>query len=316
MHEQSEHSNLIEANLTNDLAKNLEINLNNCSEKIPADSLAKSLAISQTHYENFPVASIILPKHLRRPIALIYAFARQADDFADEGNMPDDERLNHLNFFKEQLDLVKNKTQSQVELFNALSEMVRENNLPWQPFYDLLDAFSQDVTKSRYANFNEIKYYCRRSANPIGQLLLHLYKQATPLNLTYANHICTSLQLINFYQDIAIDFDDTHHKRRIYLCQDEMVRFNVTESQIANKQMEENWQQFMLFNINRAQDLLNAGKPLGRILPGRLGLEMRLIINGGQHILNRLRQVNGDIFTQRPVIKAWHWPIIFFKALF
>lgn len=278
-------------------------------------NLANSLAISQTHYENFPVASFILPKHLRRPIALIYAFARQADDFADEGNMPDAERLNNLNYFKSQLDLISTNTKSQLDLFNALGEMVREYKLPLQPFYDLLDAFSQDVTKARYANFSEIQDYCARSANPIGQLLLHLYKLATPQNLTYANHICTSLQLINFYQDIAIDFESTYHKRRIYLCQDEMLQFNVTEAQIASKHVDENWQRLMLFNINRAQNLLNAGKPLGQILPGRLGLEMRLIINGGEHILKKLRQVNGDIFNRRPVLKAWHWPMIGLKSM-
>ena len=279
-------------------------------------SLANSLAISQSHYENFPVASIILPKHLRRPIALIYAFARQADDFADEGNMPDLDRLNNLNHYKDQLDLINNNTQSQSEFFNALGKMVREFNLPLQLFYDLLTAFSQDVIKSRYADFNEIKDYCTRSANPIGQLLLHLYQLANPQNIIYANQICTSLQLINFYQDIAIDFDHTHHKRRIYLCQDEMTQFNVTEAQIANKLVNENWQRLMRFNIDRAQHLLNAGKPLGKILPGRLGLEMRLVINGGEHILKQLRNVNGDIFRRRPTIKAWHWPIIGLKSLF
>ncbi len=279
-------------------------------------SLTSILAISQTHYENFPVASIILPKHLRRPIALIYTFARLADDFADEGNLPDADRLNNLNHFKSQLDLISANAQSQSELFNALGEMVREFDLPLQPFYDLLSAFSQDVTKSRYASFSEIQDYCTRSANPIGQLLLHLYQLATPQNIIYANNICTSLQLINFYQDIAIDFDDTHHKRRIYLCQDEMARFNVTEAQIANKQVDKNWQQLMRFNINRAQNLLNSGKPLGRILPGRLGLEMRLIINGGEHILKSLQKVDGDIFKHRPVLKPWHWPIIGFKAFF
>ena len=278
-------------------------------------NLANILAISQTHYENFPVASFILPKHIRRPIALIYAFARQADDFADEGNMPDAERLNNLNYFKSQLDLISTNTKSQLDLFNALGEMVREYKLPLQPFYDLLDAFSQDVTKTRYAKFSEIQDYCARSANPIGQLLLHLYKLATPQNLIYANHICTSLQLINFYKDIAIDYEDTVHKRRIYLCQDEMAEFNVTETQITSKSVDENWRRLMLFNINRAQNLLNAGKPLGHILPGRLGLEMRLIINGGEHILKKLRHVNGDIFNHRPVLKAWNWPMIGLKSL-
>ncbi|MES2637156.1 MAG: squalene synthase HpnC [Pseudomonadota bacterium] len=279
------------------------------------NSLADSLLFSQTHYENFPVASHFLPKHLRNPIALIYTFARQADDFADEGNHRPATRLANLQGFKQQLDLIKSNSKTKSPFFTEFGDMVREYNLPLTPFYDLLDAFSQDVTKTRYANFFELLDYCRRSANPIGALLLHLFGKATPENLIYSNQVCTALQLINFYQDVAIDFENDFHRSRIYLCQDEMQEFGVTEAQIASQHVNKNWEKFMLFNIKRAQNMLNQGKPLEHILPGRIGLEMRMIIGGGDRILYKLKNVRGDVFKHRPQLKAWDWPLILLKAL-
>lgn len=278
-------------------------------------NLADSLALSQSHYENFPVASHFLPKHLRNPIALIYTFARQADDFADEGHHKPATRLANLQGFKEQLDLIKNNNKTKSPFFIEFGNMIHEHNLPLAPFYDLLEAFNQDVTKTRYANFFELLDYCRHSANPIGALLLHLFGKATPENLVYSNKVCTALQLINFYQDIVIDFENDFHRSRIYLCQDEMREYGITEAQIASHHVNKNWENFMLFNIERAQNMLNEGKPLERILPGRIGLEMRMIIGGGDRILYKLRNVRGDVFKHRPQLKAWDWPLILLKSL-
>jgi squalene synthase HpnC len=274
-----------------------------------------SLALSQQHYENFPVASIVLPKHLRDPIALIYTFARQADDFADEGLHKPAWRLAKLQGFKEELDLIQNNSRTKSPFFTELGNAIRSYELPLAPFYDLLDAFGQDVTKTRYANFFELLDYCRRSANPIGALLLHLFGKATPENLIYSNKICTALQLINFYQDVAIDFENEFHKSRIYLCQDEMKQFNVTEAQIASRHVNKHWEEFMLFNIERAEAMLLEGKPLGDVLPGRIGLEMRMIINGGERVIYKLKNVRGDIYKHRPTLQAWDWPVILLKAL-
>jgi len=273
-------------------------------------------ALAREHYENFPVGSFALPKRLRYPIALIYSFARQADDFADEGDHTPEVRLTLLNDFKEELNLIRDGVKSESHFFTEFGEMTQQYKLPLQPFYDLLSAFSQDVTKTHYANFDEVLDYCTRSADPIGVLLLHLFNKATPENIAYSNNICSALQLINFYQDVAIDFDTTFHKRRIYLCQDEMAKYNINEAQIAGKQINTAWEDFMLFNINRAEAMLAAGKPLGRVLPGRMGLEMRMIINGGDKIIYKLKKVRGDIFKHRPTLKAWDWPLIIFKALF
>ena len=274
-----------------------------------------SLALSQQHYENFPVASIVLPKHLREPIALIYTFARQADDFADEGQHKPDWRLASLQGFKDELDLIQKNVKTKSPFFTELGKMIRKYELPIAPFYDLLDAFSQDVTKERYANFFEVLDYSRRSANPIGTLLLHLFGKATPENIVYSNKICTALQLINFYQDVGIDFENEFHKSRVYLCQDEMKQFNVTEAQIASKHVNRHWENFMLFNIERAEAMLHEGKPLGNVLHGRIGLEMRLIISGGERVVYKLKNARGDIFRHRPTLQAWDWPVILLNAL-
>ncbi len=273
-------------------------------------------ALARQHYENFPVASVILPKHLRYPIALIYHFARCADDFADEGNYTPSQRLVLLQNYVNELDIIKANGTSDSAFFTEFAQMIHARKLPLAPFYDLLDAFKQDVTKTHYAHFDEVLDYCKRSANPIGTLLLHLFNKATPENLNYSDNVCSALQLINFYQDIAIDFGADFHQRRIYLCQDEMQQFGITEQHIADQSITPNWQQFMHFNVARAEAMLQAGKPLGKILPGRMGLEMRLIISGGETIIRKLKKVNGDIFHHRPTIKAWNWPFIIHKALF
>ncbi len=281
----------------------------------------QGLSLASSHYENFPVASIFLPRHLRVPVSLIYSFARQADDFADEGNLTIEARLGLLNAFRDELDLLHGYIKPQSHLFVALGAMISAEKLPYEPFYDLLDAFSQDVTKTRYANYDEVLDYCKRSANPIGRLLLHLYKQPNVENIKHSDNICTALQIINFLQDIAIDFKKNAGKQRIYLCQDEMAAFGITEYQIEDfvdniKTIDANWQQFMSFNLRRVNALLFAGKPLGRILTGRIGFEMRMIIAGGERIISKITAVNGDIFNHRPTLNYADWIFVFFKALF
>ena len=165
------------------------------------------------HYENFPVASVLLPGRLRRPVELIYAFARQADDFADEGDWPPAVRLANLASFGGQLDLIEQGATPDSPLFVDLAAIIDEFGLPIGLFRDLLSAFSQDVVKARYADFSEVMDYCRRSANPVGRLLLHLYRATDSRSLAWSDNICTSLQLINFWQDVQIDY----LKDRIYL---------------------------------------------------------------------------------------------------
>jgi phytoene synthase len=262
------------------------------------------------HYENFPVASILLPRRLRRAVEIIYHFARQADDFADEGNVPDAERLAHLNEFRSELKRIESGATPNTPLFRDLRDIIAAHALPLQPFYDLLDAFVQDVVKKRYANFEDLQDYCRRSANPVGRLLLHLYDEATPVNLAYSDAICTALQLINFWQDVAKDWQIG----RVYLPQDELAEFGVNEMHIARAQVDPQWQALMQFQVSRARTLMLSGKPLGSILGGRIGLEMRLIIAGGLRILDKLESAHYDMFTQRPVLKPRDWFIMLARS--
>lgn len=276
-----------------------------------SDIQSTSLRLATTHYENFPVASCLLPMRLRRPISMIYAFARQADDFADEGDLPPEQRLTLLDGFRKELDRIQAGLVPETAFFRALADTVFRHSLPLEPFYDLLDAFSQDVVKNRYANFGEVMQYCRRSANPIGRLLLHLYGEATPRNIGYSDAICSALQIINFLQDVAIDY----RKNRIYLPQDEMARYRVTEQQIARGDPGGMWWAFMQFEIERARKLLQAGAPLGRALKGRIGLEMRAIIAGGETILRKLHKAQGNMFAHRPVLQFTDWAYMLYRAM-
>lgn len=263
------------------------------------------------HYENFPVASILLPARLRQPVELIYRFARSADDFADEGTRPDHERLMLLASYGDELRMIERGERSRVPLFQELGPAIKQQQLPIQLFHDLLSAFAQDVTKKRYADYSDVLDYCRRSANPVGRLLLALYQAATPLNLRYSDNICSALQVINFLQDIRIDYATG----RIYMPQDELARFNVSEAAIAAGTVNAAWRSFMTFQINRARRLLLDGAPLGRVLPGRIGLEMRMIIAGGERILTKIAANGCDVFRRRPVLRMHDWPLMLLRTL-
>lgn len=258
------------------------------------------------HYENFPVASILMPKRLRKPVAAIYHFARAADDIADEGDLPDDERLRQLDEFRAELARIARNEAPLTPLFKNLAAEIRQHALPLQPFYDLLDAFSQDVVKKRYSDFDELLDYCRRSANPVGRLLLQLYGEATPQNIIYADAICTSLQLINFWQDVEKDYAIG----RIYLPLDDLAQYGVSEEQIAQGITDDAWRRLMQFQADRARAMMLSGAPLGSILTGRIGLEMRMVIAGGLRILSKLESVQFDMFRHRPVLRPFDWVIM------
>lgn len=270
-----------------------------------------SLNMAASHYENFPVASFLLPKSLREPVALIYAFARQADDFADEGDLHPEQRLSLLNAFKAEVDRIQKNSLPNTELFIALQAQIHQHKLPLEPFYDLLNAFSQDVTKTRYQDFGEVMSYCRQSANPVGRLMLALYKADSETNIGMADAICSALQLINFLQDIAIDIQ----KDRIYLPQNELQKYKITEDQIIRGDSTGTWSLMMEFQINRARKLLQAGAPLGLVLPGRIGLEMRMIIAGGERILKKLHQAHGNVFDYRPKLTKKDWLYMTYRAI-
>ena len=267
--------------------------------------------MSAGHYENFPVASVLLPAPLRYPVAVIYRFARAADDFADEGDLPAAERLAQLDDYRQELRRLESGAAPQLPLFAELGQIVSRYRLPLPLFHALLDAFSQDVVKGRYADFAELMDYCRRSADPVGRLLLHLFGAATEENLKHSDAICSSLQLVNFWQDVAIDW----RKNRVYLPQDELQRYGVSERQIEASDIAGKWKALMQFQGERARALMKSGAPLGRALPGRIGLEIRAIVEGGLRILEKIDKVEGDVYHHRPALKAWDWPLILARAL-
>jgi len=270
----------------------------------------QNLQLTQTHYENFPVASVILPRRLRQPIAMIYRFARTADDIADEGDFTPQQRLSQLQQLYTALAQIRANMPPESPMMQGLQDCIKQHQLDIQLFEDLLDAFSQDVRKSRYQDFAELMQYCRKSANPIGRLLLQLNQAESAHNIGLSDAICSALQLINFLQDIAQDYA----KGRVYLPQDELKKFNVTEQQIAQQDTGGAWALMMEFQINRARRLLQAGAPLGLVLKGRMGFELRMMIAGGERILKKLHQHRGDVFRHRSQLSLADWLIMLYRA--
>ena len=269
------------------------------------------------HYENFPVASLLLPRPLRPAVQAIYAFARSADDLADEGDALPPQRLAALHAYDDALQRLADGIPQDIapQLFANLADAIATWNLPMQPFHDLLSAFCQDVTTTRYADFPALSDYCSRSANPVGRLMLHLYCRPTctptPQNLRDADAICTALQLTNFLQDVGIDWQ----KGRIYLPLDDLARFGVEPAQIAAGRVDAGFRSLMAFEVERTRALMQSGAPLALRLPGRIGWELRLVVQGGLRILARIEHAGFDVFRQRPVLGPRDWLAIGGAAL-
>jgi squalene synthase HpnC len=267
--------------------------------------------MSIDHYENFPVASILLPARLRPAVEAIYRFARNADDLADEGDASDDQRLAALSAYEQALQRIENGQTAESPLFDALGKVIKDYALPLQPFRDLLSAFKQDVVTKRYPSFTELLDYCRRSANPVGTLMLHLYGAATPDNLRDSDAICSALQLINFWQDVAVDWQ----KARIYLPQDDMANFLVQEEHLALGRACGEFCDVMRFEVARARAMLQSGAPLALRLPGRVGWELRLVVQGGLRTLEKIEAVHYNVFKHRPTLQKGDWLRMLWRAI-
>ena len=263
------------------------------------------------HYENFPVASILLPKRLVPAVEAIYAFARSADDLADEGDALPAERLAALAAYEDALAAIGRGDTALDPMFSRLAGVIAQYQLPLKPFYDLLSAFKQDVGTSSYATFELLLDYCARSANPVGLLMLTLYRAADERNITESNAICSALQLINFLQDVAID----REKQRIYMPLDDLARFGVSAAQLDRADANQAFRDLMAFEVDRARALMLSGAPLARRLPGRIGWELRLVVQGGLRILESIEKVDFDVFRRRPKLKLRDWLAIMWRAL-
>ena len=268
--------------------------------------------MSVAHYENFPVASLMVPAALRPAVGAIYRFARNADDFADEGPLSPKARLAALDGYERALDAIEAGNPPAEPPFPELAAAVRRHGLPLQLFRDLLSAFRQDVVTTRYETFERVLDYCRRSANPVGRLMLTLYGADTPANGCWSDAICTALQLINFWQDVAADWQ----KGRVYLPGEDLARFGVTEAHIADARCDDAWRALMNFQSSRARALLESGRPLTRALPWRLRLEISGVLAGGHRILDGIDAAEGDVFRRRPKLSRTDWALVARDALF
>lgn len=260
-------------------------------------SLEYCRRLTYRHYENFPVASKLMPSELRQHICNIYAFARTADDFADEPGLEQEERMERLIDWGDMLEAAY-KGEAIHPIFVALEYTISYFNLPIQLFRDLLTAFKMDVVNNRYNNFDEVLHYCRHSANPVGRLILHLFNYINEDWFEWSDNICTGLQLANFWQDVSVDLK----KDRIYLPLDEMKSAGVTIQQLFDHQNSDALRGLMAFQVDRTQKIFDEGQLLCHAVPNRrLKYELKLTWLGGTTILQKIRENGYNAFT-RPTI--------------
>lgn len=267
---------------------------------------------SVDHYENFPVASWLVPSHLRPAVVALYRFARTADDIADEGNQSADERRQQL----ERLDrALCSHSADDPDVVLRLRPFIAAHALPVDQLRALLDAFSQDVQVSRYPSREALLDYCRRSANPIGRLLLRLFGADSDSNVRLSDHICSALQLINFLQDVSVDWQ----KGRVYLPQDRLKACGSSDRDIQQAAEGQPLSRALTHALAQehefAQQMLITGAPLIRGVPWRLSLELRAIIAGGQRVLNRIADADYDVFKKRPALGWFDAPALLALAI-
>ena len=267
-----------------------------------------------SHYENFPVASFLCPHALRPAVAAIYWFARTADDLADEGNALPVERLTDLAAYRADLSACAAgmPTSSRwAAVFTPLGSVIQQHALPVDLLTDLLSAFEQDVTKTRYATQAELMDYCRRSANPVGRLLLHLYKVTDAESLAQSDCICTALQLVNFWQDLGTDIP----RGRIYLPADGFTQHGVDEAELQRLDVNPATTALIADNVAWAQELMQRGAPLVKKVPGRAGWELRLVVQGGLRIAEKIEHLNFATLRQRPKLNARDGVVMLWRAV-
>jgi hydroxysqualene synthase len=288
-------------------------------------SAPSPIAAPPAHYENFPVASWLCPPHLRAPIAAIYHFARTADDIADEGHASPGERLADLSAYREELRAAAlgsvPPSSRWPEVFGPLAYSIAQFALPEDLLADLLSAFIQDIEKTRdggtYADRAELLDYCRRSANPVGRLLLHLYGVNDAEALAQSDAICSALQLINFWQDPSVDLP----RGRFYFPLTDCARRGLTRESfkvfapLTDAPPPQEAVNLIAVESAWARELMNQGAPLVHRLPGRTGWELRFVVQGGLRILDKIEDLGFDTFSQRPKIGKTDAPLLVWRAL-
>ena len=266
------------------------------------------------HYENFPVASLLCPARLRPAIAAIYWFARTADDLADEGDASQAARLEALTAYRADLMACANGWPTSGRwpaVFDTLRPIMTQFALPHALLADLLSAFEQDVVKTRYVSQDELMAYCARSANPVGRLLLHLYGIQDSVSLQQSDCVCSALQLINFWQDLSVDVP----RGRIYLPADSFLAHGVDEAQLLALRVNPATSSLVATNLAWAQTLMTSGAPLAKTIPGRAGWELRLVVQGGLRIAEKIERLNFATLRERPKLGVWDGLVMTWRAL-
>lgn len=268
-----------------------------------------SLTFSKEHYENFPVILFSVSKELKKHIAIIYKFARQADDLADEGYISQNERLFLLNEYeKDFIEALNGKFKN--DFWLALKNTCDKFQIDKKFFLDLISAFKQDIIKKRYETDFEILDYCKRSANPIGRILLKIFKVEDNEALIASDKICTALQLTNFYQDVSIDIQ----KNRIYASKEMMRKYSVTEEDFLNLNCNENVKLLFKELIEKTYKMFNEGKVIQSYVPKSFLLQIRMTILGGEKILHKIVENDYDVFNKRPKLNKKDFLLILLKS--
>lgn len=274
------------------------------------ESFAYCERLAKRHYENFPVGSVLIPKKLRPYVWAIYAYARRADDIADE-DFPEEDRIPALEAWQ---GLLEQTLRGRVNhpVFLALKETIRQFNIPTGLLEDLVEAFKMDVRIKRHPRFEDLMFYCRHSANPVGRLVLYLFGHRDPSLLLLSDKICTALQLANFWQDISVDWE----KNRIYLPLEDLERFGYSEESLSNREATPAFRELLRFEVERTERLFLEGSPLVEKVGGRLSLELKCVILGGMEILQKIKRQNYDTLKRRPVLAKRDQARILLKACF
>lgn len=252
--------------------------------------------LARSHYENFPLVSWMLPKELHQHFYNVYAYCRWSDDLGDEVPGPE-WSLELLAWWRSELAACY-AGQCRHPVFVALEKTIQEFDIPREPFEDLISAFEQDQTVTEYETFAQLRDYCRRSADPVGRLVLHLCGQYEAENVACSDSICTGLQLANFWQDVSRDWDIG----RIYLPQEDRDRFGYSAEDLHARTTNAAFLELMKFEVDRAREFLEAGLPLIPRLPGRLQVDIDLFARGGLKILERIERIDYRVWETRPVV--------------
>lgn len=259
---------------------------------------ASAMNLAKSHYENFPVVSVLIPKELRKHVAVIYWFARTADDFADDETLSAEVRMKHMTQFEQRLNKTAGGDPSE-ELDAALLNTITERGITVQYLYDLLSAFKQDIIKTRYATLDELLDYCRRSANPVGRLMLELFGLHNAENVQYSDKVCSALQLANFWQDVSLDIK----KERIYVPQAYLHKFAVSEDEVYHPEKSgPNTRKFkncMRELVNITDQMFVEGQPLIPLLNGVFKYEISWTVLGGRKILEKIRKIDYNVHCER-----------------